>query len=91
MRSLVIFGLAVALAFSISVPAFAGMTKCLCDNGQVISSSRKGDRGCNSACKILGGGGRVWTPEDESYEDDDSTEVVNPPARRRGGHKRHRR
>ncbi len=87
MRSFLIVTLGTALALSVSVPAFAGMTKCLCNNGEIIDTSRKGDRGCNSACKILGGGGRVWVPEDEAYED--GSTVVAP--RRRGPAARPRR
>jgi hypothetical protein len=74
------------LAFALATPASA-MTKCLCNNGKVINSTRSGEHGCNSACKILGGGGRVWTPEDAIYEDDST--VVRP--RRRGGPARRRR
>ena len=75
------------LALALAAPAGA-MTKCLCNNGKVINSTRSGDRGCNSACKILGGGGRVWVPEDQIYEGDGGT-VVRP--RRRGGPARSRR
>ena len=87
MRALITLGAALILSAAMATPAFAGMTKCLCDNGRVINTTRKGDRGCNSACKIHGGGGRVWTPEDKVLEDD-STVVV---PRRPGGPARPRR
>ncbi len=63
LQKLCILG-AATLVLGLAGPAGA-MTKCLCNNGKVINSTRSGERGCNSACKILGGGGRVWTPEDE--------------------------
>jgi hypothetical protein len=87
LRALVILGIAATLGLTVTLPAFAGMTKCLCNNGKVINSSRRGERGCNSACKILGGGGRVWTPDDQLLEGDST--VVAP--RRRGGPARPRR
>jgi hypothetical protein len=75
-----------ALAAACSLVVFTGtataMTKCLCDNGKVINSSRSGDDGCNSACKILGGGGRKWVPEDAVLEDDGT--VVRRGPRHRG-------
>jgi hypothetical protein len=73
------------LALALAAPAGA-MTKCLCNNGKVINSTRSGERGCNSACRILGGGGRVLVPEDQIYED--GSTVVRP---RRGGPARPRR
>jgi len=75
------------LAFALAGPAGA-TTKCLCNNGKVINTTRSGERGCNSACEILGGGGRVWVPEDQIYEDDGAT-VVRP--KRRSGPARPRR
>jgi len=81
-RSVSIVIVTAALGLTVSLPAFAGMTKCLCNNGKVINTSRKGDSGCDSACKILGGGGRVWNPEDQQLEEDDV--VVRPPRRKRG-------
>ena len=77
---------AIFTALVVATPA-AATTKCLCNNGKVINSTRKGEHGCNSACKILGGGGRVWTPEDQVL-DDDGGAVVRPrrshgPAHRR--------
>jgi len=60
----------------------SAMTKYLCDNGKIINSTRSGDEGCNSACKILGGGGRKWVPEDEALEDDDG--IVRRGPRHRG-------
>ena len=87
LRVIVITALAATLGATVTLPAFAGMTKCLCNNGKVISTTRSGERGCNSACKILGGGGRVWTPDD----DDDDTAVVAPPRKRPGGPARPRR
>ena len=78
-------GATLLLSLTLALPA-AATTKCLCNNGKVIHSTRKGDRGCHSACRILGGGGRVWTPEDAALEDGDT--VVRP---RRGGPARHRR
>ena len=86
LQKLCVFGaVVVALVFAGSAGA---MTKCLCNNGKVINSTRSGEHGCNSACEILGGGGRVWTPEDEIYEDDGAA-VVRP--KRRGGPARPRR
>jgi hypothetical protein len=73
------------LSLALALPA-AATTKCLCNNGKVLQTTRKGERGCNSACKILGGGGRVWVPEDEALEGDGT--VVRP---RRGGPARPRR
>ena len=61
----------VALFFvGLSVGQARAMEKCLCDNGKIINSTRSGDSGCDSACEILGGGGRKWVPEDEALEDD---------------------
>ena len=74
------------IVVALATPA-AATTKCLCNNGKVINTTRHGERGCNSACKILGGGGRVWTPDDAALEDGDT--VVRP--RRRGGPARPRR
>jgi hypothetical protein len=73
------------LSLALALPA-AATTKCLCNNGKVLQTTRRGERGCNSACRILGGGGRVWTPEDAMLEDGDT--VVRP---RRGGPARPRR
>ena len=59
-------------ALGMTAGGATAMEKCLCDNGKIINSGRSGDAGCNSACEILGGGGRKWVPEDEAYEDDSS-------------------
>ena len=83
--SALLLAAATLLALTLALPA-AATTKCLCNNGKVINTTRSGERGCNSACKILGGGGRVWTPEDVTLEGGDT--VVRP---RRGGRGRARR
>jgi hypothetical protein len=83
--SALLLAAATLLALTLALPA-AATTKCLCNNGKVINTTRSGERGCNSACKILGGGGRVWTPEDATLEGGDT--VVRP---RRGGRGRARR
>jgi hypothetical protein len=86
LKSSILTIVAVACSFVIFAGSATAMTKCLCDNGRIINSSRSGDAGCNSACSIHGGGGRKWVPEDTVLEDDGTVVRRGPkhrgPARR---------
>jgi hypothetical protein len=82
MRKTLATTLFIVCALALSASTASAMTKCLCDNGRIINSTRSGDAGCNSACQIHGGGGRKWVPDDEALEDDGT--IVRRGPRHRG-------
>ena len=64
-----------ALALAIAPGTALASKKCLCNNGEVVTSMSDWDDACENACDMFGGG-RDWRPQDEIYDDDDT--VVRP-------------
>lgn len=57
-------------------------TKCLCNNGEVVQSMEDMDNPedatvCNDACDLFGGG-QVWNPRLDEYNESDEVNVHRP-------------
>lgn len=62
------FALALVTFVSLAIPLGAlATTKCLCNDGMIVQSMDDDSDACDDACDEFGGG-RVWTPEDASFE-----------------------
>jgi len=60
------YGLAMLLAGILLGPSAAlASSKCVCDNGKIMTTASNAEDACETACDLFGGG-RAWSDDDEA-------------------------